>query len=163
MYINTNSNMGWYFFSKDKSKVETDDEEQVIRHKHHLSPLSPPLLSPWRRRGAAVVPPWRRRGAAVAPPLPPLWHRHCLLCRRRCLLFVLLDAAAAATSLPPSLPSHHRCFPCHLCRAATAAAPPPLTLNRRSGFAAVFSLPPPPLPHSLWRRCRRPPPSHRHC
>ena len=106
MYENTNSNMGWYLFSKDKSEVERDDEEQVIRHKHHPSP---------RRRHCCC------RGAAVAPLLPSFCHCRCLLfaaadafstppllqplCRRRCLLIAAasLSVFALALLLPPPL------------------------------------------------------------
>ena len=144
MYVTTNSNMGWYLFSEDKSEVERDDEEQVICHKHHPSPR----CRRCRRHGAVAA-------FSLPPPLLPS------LCRRRCLL----DAAATATSLPLPLPSHRRRLPCRLCHGAAAAAPPSADLKRPPwrrrcllfAAATAFLLPPSPLPHSPWCRCRRPP------
>ena len=105
MYLKTNSNMGWCLFSKDKSKVERDDGEQVIPHKHRPSPR----CCRYCHRGTAVAPP-------LLPPLPLPWCRCCLL-----------FAAAAAFYSPPPLPSQRR----HRCNLVAAAAafsslPPPL-------------------------------------
>ena len=140
MYLNTNSNMGWYLFSEDKSKVERDNEEQVINHKHHPS-------CHCRRRGAIAASLFRcccllfvaAAAFSTPPPLQPCCHHHCLLIAAASLaVFAVAPllpplplltlngrrGAATAFSLPLPLPSCCRRLPCRLHHGAASAAPP---------------------------------------
>ena len=80
MSVNTNSNMGWYLFSKDKSKWR-----EMTKSKLSATNIIPPPVT-------AIA-------TAVAPSLPSF-------CRRRCLLFA---AAAAFLTPPPLQPLRRRC------------------------------------------------------